>query len=88
MVPHNVNLILRDGAPLYQIWLRKVTKIQQIWKKQLIFEDLTTNSDLDLEDKNLTFSHDLDLEDKTQTFLHDTPDHDDAPSYQVWLHTV
>ena len=31
---------------------------------------------------------DLDLEDSNPNFLHDTQGHNDAPSYQVWLHTV
>ena len=41
----------------------------------LIFEDLTPQCDLDLKNRNPTFPQ-------------DTPGHDDAPSYQVWLHTV
>ena len=51
--------------------------LQEIWnwKKQLNFEDLTPHCDLDLEDRN-------------PTFLHDTLGHDDAPSYQVWLHNL
>ena len=50
----------------------KRSNIQEIWKKQLRFEDLTPHSDLDFEDRKPTFSH-------------DTPGHDDAPSYKVWF---
>ena len=48
-----------------------VKENQEIWKIQLMFEDLIPHCDPDLE-----------------TFSHDTPDYNDAPSYQVGLHTV
>ena len=38
--------------------------------------------------KDLSLHCDLDLQDSNPIFLHDTPGHGDAPSYQVWLHTV
>ena len=40
---------------------------------KLFFENLSPHCDLDLVDRN---------------FSHDTPGHHDAPSHQVWLHTV
>ena len=58
---------------IYPIWLQKVTKNQKIWKKDLIFEDLTLHCD---------------FEDRNPTFPHDTLGYDDATSYQVWLHIV
>ena len=54
---------------------KRLKKNQEIWKKQLIFEDLTLHCDLALDDRD-------------PTFLQDTLGHDDAPSCQVWMHTV
>ena len=65
-----------DDAPLYQICLQTGLKVQEIWKK-VIFEDLSPHCDLD-----------LNLEDRNPTFSYDTLGHDNASSYQVWLHTV
>ena len=54
---------------------RKLIVVQKILSGQIFPEDLNPHCELDLEDNNPNLSH-------------DTPNHDDAPLYQIWLQKV